>query len=266
MNEDRLLRELGHLAKEEEGAERARLDERWDRLAAGTLTAEEEAELLALAETSQEAREAYEAFRPLGPEFQARVVEKIAAELPPKEWWREWWRRLLSFRPTPRFAGWATAAAAAAAVVVALLWPPAPLPAPLPGYQIASVTGGSTAMRAEQEETVFAPGDSCEVLLRPDTAVTEAKSLVAQCFLVRGGERRPMEVQEIHIEPTGVIKLESSIPHDLQEGTWTLLAVVGRRGELPAPAELQSLAAHGEIRQDNWVTMSKDVLIQPRGP
>src|SRR5215210_8874971 len=101
MSEDRLLRELGHLAKEEEGAEKARLDERWDRLAAGTLTTEEEAELLALAETSPEAREAYEAFRPLGPEFQARVVEKIAAGLP-----QERRGRLLPFRPAARIGGW----------------------------------------------------------------------------------------------------------------------------------------------------------------
>ena len=108
MSEDRLLRDLGHLAKEEEGAEKSRLDERWDRLAAGTLTAEEEAELLALAETSPEAREAWEAFRPLGPEFQARVVEKIAAELSKKEPWWDW---LLSFLPAVRFAGWATSAA-----------------------------------------------------------------------------------------------------------------------------------------------------------
>src|SRR5215218_8487003 len=105
MSEDRLLRELGHLAKEEEGAEKARLDERWDRLAAGTLTADEEAELRALAETSPEAGDAWEAFRPLGPEFQARVVEKIA---------KGQGGRLLGFRPTAWFAGWATAAAAAA--------------------------------------------------------------------------------------------------------------------------------------------------------
>src|SRR5687768_15946406 len=109
MNEERLLRELGHLAKEEERTERARLDERWDRLAAGTLSAEEEAELLALAETSPEAREAWEAFRPLGPEFQARVVEKIAAELP-----EERRGRFLQF-PAIRIGGWVTAAAAAAA-------------------------------------------------------------------------------------------------------------------------------------------------------
>ena len=77
---DRLLRDLGDLARSEAEAEEARFDDRWDRLAAGTLTADEEAELKALAESSPEAREAYEAFRPLGADFQARVVSAIKAE------------------------------------------------------------------------------------------------------------------------------------------------------------------------------------------
>ena len=78
---DRLLKELGDLARQQDEAERARFDERWDRLAAGTLTAEEEAELKALAEASPEDREAYEAFRPLGADFQARSGVARSAEL-----------------------------------------------------------------------------------------------------------------------------------------------------------------------------------------
>ena len=74
------MRDLGHLAREESEAEKRRLDERWDRLAAGTLSAEEEAELRALAAASPEAARAYEAFRPLGADFQARVVEAIRAQ------------------------------------------------------------------------------------------------------------------------------------------------------------------------------------------
>ena len=66
MSEDPLLHELGRLAQEEKEAEDARRDERWDRLAAGTLGAEEDAALRTLAATSPAAREAYEAFRPLG--------------------------------------------------------------------------------------------------------------------------------------------------------------------------------------------------------
>ncbi len=83
MNDDRLLSELGALARQQQEAERDRLDERWDRLAAGTLTPGEEEELKALAAASDEARETYEAFRPLGADFQARVVDAIQAERAP---------------------------------------------------------------------------------------------------------------------------------------------------------------------------------------
>lgn len=250
MSEDRLLRDLGQLAKEEEGAERARLDERWDRLAAGTLTAEEEAELRALAETSPEAREAWEAFRPLGPEFQARVVEKIAAGLP-----REEKGRLLSFRPA-RILGWATAAAAAAAVAVVLLRPSAPLPE----YEIA-VTGGSSEMRGEPAQD-FAPGDSFRVVLTPPTAA-KAGSLEALCFLTDGRERHLVELKSL-FDPRGTVRMDGSIPSDLPPGTWTLWAVVGRPGDLPDPAELRSPAE--PIRREDWTAVPVDIRIRPRGP
>ncbi len=249
MNEDRLLRELGHLAKEEEGAERARLDERWDRLAAGALTAEEEAELRALAEASPEAREAWEAFRPLGPEFQARVVEKIA---------KERGGRLLPFRPAKRFVGWATAVAAAAALAVVLLRPSAPLP----DYQIASVTGGSSEMRGEPAAS-FAPGDGIQVVLRPQTA--SRGRLKSQLFLLKEGELRRLETRSV-IDSEGSVKMNGSLGGDLQPGKWTLWAVVGRPGDLPEPAELQALAAHDDTRREDWVAVSTDIRIRPRGP
>jgi hypothetical protein len=244
MSEDRLLRELGHLAREEDGAERARLDERWDRLAAGTLTAEEEAELHALAETSPEAREAWEAFRPLGPEFQARVVARIA---------RGGRGRVLPFRPALRIGGWLTAAAAAAAITVMLLLPDAPLP----DYQIASVSGGSSETRGEQPGD-FAPGDRIEVRLRPATAVRE--SLEAQLFLLREGELRRLETRS-EPDPDGAVKMNGSLGHDLQPGIWTLWAVVGRPGDLPAPAELRLQG--GRSREEDWIAVSTDIRIRP---
>ena len=133
MNDD-LLRELAEIHKEEEDEERSRLDERWDRLSAGELSPEEEAELRALAETSEEARLAYEAFRPLGPEFQARVVQKIQAQSQAEAEAAEAARkkqepRKLFYFPRPaRFAAWGTAAAAAAASLMIFLREPAPLP------------------------------------------------------------------------------------------------------------------------------------------
>jgi len=263
MSEDRILRELGHLAKEEGETERARLDERWDRLAAGTLTAEEDAELQALAATSPEARETYEAFRPLGPDFQGRMIDGIAAELAKPAVPEEPPARILPFRPNPfRFAGWLTAAAAAAASLVLFLRPLAPLP----GYSLAAISGGSRAMRGEVTEVPdFAPGDPFRVVLRPDTEVTRAQSLEAQAFLLRGRELRNLEVQS-HIEPNGVVKLEGSLDRDLRLGAWTLWAVVGRRGKLPDPADLQSLSARAGVRRRDWVAVTTDIRIHPRGP
>lgn len=250
--EDLLLSELADLARQD-GAEKARFDERWDRLAAGTLTAEEEVELRALAETSPEAREAWEAFRPLGPEFQARVVEKIAAELP-----RERRARVLPFPPAFRIGGWVTAAAAAAVLVV-LLRPSGPLP----GYQIAEVSGGSSEMRGEVVQD-FAPGDSIEVKLRPET---ESRSwrLKAQLFLLRGEELRHLDAKSQKY-PGGAVSLKATLDSDLQPGVWTLWAVVGRPGDLPDPAELQSFVARSEVRPRDWVAVSKSIRIQSRGP
>lgn len=266
MSEDRILRELGRLAKEEKEAEQARFDERWDRLAAGTLTPEEDAELRTLAESSPEAREAYEAFRPLGPEFQAWMVNKIA-KLQPKP--QPFWDRLLRLLPFPpptlRFAGWLTAAAATAAYVVMFLLPPAPLPA-LPAYTLAEISGGSRAMRGEATEVPdFAPGDSFRVVLRPDTTVIRAKSLKAQALLLHGRELHDLEVEN-HIEPNGVVTLEGSLDRALQPGAWTLWAVVGRPGKLPDSEDLQSFSARAPIRRRDWVAVPQNVRIHPRAP
>lgn len=274
--------ELGDLARRQEAAEKARLDERWDRLAAGTLTDEEDEELRALAATSAEAREAYDAFRPLGPDFQARVADAIAAELkrPPILLFRpaikfggwvsaaaaaaerpEPRPRVLPFRPAVRIGGWVSAAAAA--VLVIFLRPTAPLP----DYQQITVSGGSSEMRGEPTEEpvpAFAPGDRIQVGLRPATS-SRAGRLEAQLFLLQDGKLRRLETQN-EIDPGGAVRMQGAIARDLQPGTWTLWAVVGRPGDLPDPAELQSLAARNEIRRRDWTAVPKDIRIRPRGP
>lgn len=261
MSEDRLLRDLGQLAREREAEEAARLDERWDRLSRGALSAGEEAELRALAESSPEAREAYEAFRPLGPEFQAGVVQALQqareaekAEPPPG--------RVLPFRRlTARVAGWGSLAAtvAAAVLIVFLRSPP-----PLPEYVSLDVTGGSSAYRGEVAETdTFAPGDRIEMFLRPRTAVEKEPRLEAGCFLVRNGEARRLEVRS-EIEASGSIRMRGAIPADVRPGDWTLWAVAGRAGDLPGPEDLRSLAG-SQVRERDWIALSKEVRVQPRG-
>jgi hypothetical protein len=243
-NEDLLLRKLGNLA---------RFDDRWDRLAAGTLSDEEAAELRALAETSEEAREAYEAFRPLGPSFHDAVVRKIQASAlaPPA--------KLLPFpRRAFRLVAWGAVAAAAAALVV-FLRPPT-----LPGYSLAEISGGSRATRGEATEpAVWAPGDRFQATLRPQTEVKRTESLDAQASLRRGHELRRLRVRT-QVDERGAVRLEGSLDPDLPPGDWTLWVVVGRRGALPDPAGLQSSASAAPVRERNWVAVPLVLRIHPK--
>ena len=138
--------------------------------------------------------------------------------------------------------------------------------APLPGYALAEISGGSRALRGETMEVQeFAPGDDFQVILRPETQVARARSLTAQAFLLRGTELRRLPVRS-HVEPSGAVKLEGSLDGDLPPGTWTLWAVVGRRGKLPDPETLRSLAARSTVRKRDWVAVRTTVQVRPRAP
>jgi hypothetical protein len=263
MNDDRLLRELGLLAREEERAEKARFDERWDRLAAGTLTAEEEAELRALAETSPEAREAWEAFRPLGPEFQARVVESIAAELP-----KEARGRLIPFCPAARIGGWVTATAAAAACLFVLLRSPASEPA-LPVYT-AELSGGAQAWRGDEpnpagRQPVFVPGSMMTLVARPSKPV-DGRRLDARGFLGpqtgRADLVRWKPEQDFEIADDGAVRLRGNLGEEIQlaRGEWTVWIVIGSKGRVPSASELQSELLAGRTRQSDWRAVCSEWL------
>lgn len=263
MSDNPWLRELAQVNREKEAEERNRLEERWDRLSSGDLSPEEEAELRAMAETSEEAGEAYEAFRPLGPEFHASVVHAIRAQgLAEEAGGAKPPAKLLPF-PIFRFAGWSAAAAAAAAVLVLFLRPSAPLP----DYSM-EVSGGSRATRGEEPEemvTDFAPGDRFQVILRPQTAASGLKRLEALAFLSQGEELRRLDVQS-ELDPGGAVKMEGSLDRDLRPGIWTLWSIVGRRGKLPDPADLAPLAARAAIRQRDWIVLPAEIHIHPRSP
>lgn len=260
MTDDDFLRELAQANRETEAEERHRLDERWDRLSRGQLSPEEEAELRALAETSEEDREAYEAFRPLGPDFHASVVQAVREQAEAEIKAAEPKAKLLPF-PRP-LAGWSAAAAAVAAALVLLLR----LPQPIPEYGLPEVSGGIRTMRGESKEMevpVFVPGAPVEVVLRPLTATSGAKQLEARCFLCRDQEVRLLELRST-IVSGGSVKMEGTIPRDVPPGTWTLWAVVGRPGKLPEPADLRALSAERQVRQRAWVASPREILIQAR--
>ncbi len=263
MSEDPLLDDLVRVSREENAAERSRLDDRWDRLAAGTASAEEVAELRALAQGSAEAGAAYEAFRPLGADFRQRVVRAI----------REQDARMDAPSETPAraprasvlpglklwlgFGGFAATAAAAAAFMV-LARAPA-----LPSYAVAEVSGGTATMRAERpgERPVFAPGDPFEVGARPLTAVPGGERPEGACFLARDREFRRLET-DAEADSSGAMKLSGRIDPDVEPGLWRLWVVVGWPGKLPAPADLRASIEAGSTHGRAWVANPQEIEIR----
>jgi len=257
MSEDELLHTLGNLA---------RYDERWDRLAAGTLTPEEDAELRALAATDADAREAYEAFRPLGAEFLARIQESIAAPAVAKPANAAPSAKVLPFgRRAGKIGGWIAAAAAIAAMLTFFVRPPA-----LPDYALAELSGGTRATRgAAPEAAAYAPGDRFQVALRPQTGVKAGAALEAQAFLGAGldaqGALRRVAI-ESRFDSAGSVKVEGTLDPDLVPGDWTLWLIVGRPGAAPAADALPSRLAAAPARGRGWVAVPVPLRIGSRAP
>lgn len=252
---DRLLRELGELARQGDEADQARFDERWDRLAAGTLTAEEEAELAALAGSSPENGETYEAFRPLGADFQARMVAAASAELagappapapkPPA--------RLLPFRAVRRVEVWLGAAAAVAASLFFLVRTP-----PLPGYD-ADKPGVQSEYRGTGVAAAI-PGSQVTLIVRPRTAVTG--KLEAQAFLsCSGKDLRPWQPPpSFEILDNGIVNLRGRLEKGLPPGDCEIWIAVARRGKLPK--DLQARLQAGQTGNGDWQAVSTKLEIR----
>lgn len=283
MTEDELLKELGDLARREQEAEVAFLDERWDRLAAGTLSAEEDAELRALAASSPEIGEVYEAFRPLGADFQARVAAAATAELargpapqpvedaPQPE--QKSGARVLLFPGVFRPLAWLGSVAAAAAVLFLFIHKP---PMPLPVYE-ARLEGGAQAMRGGEPGPakglpVFVPGSLLTLNVRPRQAVEgPASSVEARGFLgplSGSGEilpwkpEPPFEIKGAFVHLRGTLGQEIQIP----PGMWRIWIVVGRPGKLPSADELAAALSTRQTRRDGWQALSADLRVDDRAP
>lgn len=266
MNEDRFLNELGDLARREGEADRARFDERWDRLAAGTLSPEEDAELRALAASSPELREAYEAFRPLGPEFQARIVDKVAPKPAP----------IIPF-PRRRIEVWFGAAAALAAGLFLVTQIPFPFRhtpgPPLPLYQVDPVLGVQSQRgepTAPEGLPVFVPGSLLTVSAHPNPPVegqVEARGFVSP--LSEGTAIRPLDPQPpFEISTNGAVRLRATLGEGirLQAGDWRLWIVIGRPGKIPSPSALAEELRAKRTRQADWQAVFTDLRIDNRAP
>ncbi len=261
MSDDFLLKELAQVIRDREAEERGRFDERWDRLSAGELSPEEEAGLRTLAETSEDARAAYEAFRPLGPDFQARVVQAIQEQRPapkPLPFWRS--------TPQPfRWAGWSAAAAIAAAALFFMVRGPASYPH-LPVYT-AELSRGDQQFRGGTETAtsvpVFSSGSLLTFNVRPEQAVTDR--VEAYAFADRG-EEELVPLGRLPGSENGSVRLQGTLGQEipLPPGTWRLWVVVGRLGKIPAEEDLRAELRAGRTRHQDWQAVSRELRVEER--
>jgi len=275
MNDEELMKALGRTARAEPAH-----DERWDRLAAGTLSEAEREALLEEATRSDAAADAYEAFRPLGAEFQARVVHRLLGEAargqtpaqqataggvhaPAAAPGRdeaapvEARGRVVPFpRRVRRFAVAPLALAASLLVAVGLItfMRPGAVPA-LPGYGL-TLDGQVTLMRGEvppPQAAPFAQGNHFRLVLTPSTRVEGV--VVARGYVLSDGEPAPFVAPAPRISDDGAVLIEGEVGRDVQlpQGDARLLVIVGRESKLPDPGALaERLGAAGQAQNDDW--------------
>jgi hypothetical protein len=255
MNDEELLKAVGRSARSAQP-----LDERWDKLAAEALSEEERAQLLEQAAQSEEAAEAYEAFRPLGAEFEARVVHRLLGEqarTAPSSPATSAPGKVVEFpRRKPRFA-WVSLALAASlllAVGVVTLMQPGAVPS-LPGYGL-RLEGQVTLMRGQSppaQAAPFAPGNHFRLVLTPDQRVEG--DVVARAYVLAGDKPVPFAAPAPRISADGAVLIEGEVGRDVQipAGDARLLVVVGRASKLPEPGALAAqLGASGQEQGSDW--------------
>lgn len=259
---DKLLRELGRVARERQQAESR--DERWESLTQGTLSEDERRALEELARQEPSAAEAHEAYRPLDAaareRIAARLEQQLAAEPAPE---KPPAAVLVPRRPWRRLVPALAALAAAAAVLLLVLPRQAP---PLPGYALS--LSSEQAVRAgtpEPEVPRLGPGSQLDVLLRPETAVEGPVDVRA--FLIRRGEARSW-TPPLERSPEGAVRIRGPVEALLPvpPGEWTLAIAVGRPGTLPeSPDEVRARVEEGRAPEAGaWRLLTRKFLLVDR--
>lgn len=255
--DDDWLDALGRAARGQT-LERGEDEARWERLAEGTLSPEEDAELRRLAAEDPAAAEKYEAYRPLGDEVKERIAARIGEALPsPSE------KKIVTL-PGRKGAGLAFVAALAIAAG-ALLWvdpPRGSLDEALPPYAL-TVSGDRTtrgAGDAPADAVVELHADSrIEMVLRPAKAVTG--EVGARGFLMQGGAAKAW-APPVQISNDGAVRITGGAG-DLfgGPGEWEVVWAVGRPSDLPSDATDVAAEASGARRTHSWKLLTRKVRI-----
>lgn len=294
MRQPTLEEQLSQAAREDASENLTQLDERWDRLAAGTLSEEEHDELRGLADASGAAHQAYQAFKPLGPAFQQNAVAAIlarqrlekgerataareAAPTPPSRPNARPGRELPVAVLAPARRQWALAGSFAATfVAVAAIFFMLQAQrldqdftldvSPLSDWRGRSAQGAGEP--SPGKKTVFQPGDRPRITVTTDD---ETGELEAKLFLLEPGGRLTESRALPKIENGGAAVLfvpliGGDLP--LPVGPSKLVVVLARPGKFPTSAEIAAAAAAPPAHGKYWQVLVRDVelTVPGKGP
>ncbi len=256
-------------------------DERWEALAADTLSEHEKAAFIALASRSARGRHAVAALAPLSRDVRRRMVDAITDELaqqpalsadsgaPPaeaKKASRVHQERPRSARSKPwlRLGWWLGPLLAAAA---AILWFGLPSePTPLPAYEIGVAEAGSKTMRSAGLRRDGLPlrvrlgaGERFRLVLRP--LVPVQGPVAVRGYLIRDEQPRRWQ-PTIEQAPSGAFLIAGDVDDwlVLDEGSWTVALAVGRPDALPNEAQLMEALAAPHAA--DWQLLTQRLVIQ----
>ena len=274
MDDSGFLRDLARTAREEEAEEQQRWD-RWDRLTDGAVSPEVEAELRALAATSVDGEQAFEAFRPLSPDFRARMVATIGplvkGDPAPTEVVAPIEEPVLDERPRPitevksrrgfTFPSWRLAFAgpglAGAAVALYLIfWPPAVPPELLVEIQAISTSRG--------EGAPFVPGGQFKADVWPKKEFS--RQLEPKCYLevaeAVAEKIRAIECAVSKHSDTAWMSIEGSLPEKLPIGSATLWVVLAYPDHQPDADTVGKLDKATQSRWHGWSAQPTPIEIR----
>jgi hypothetical protein len=261
MTDDEILREASEIEKGRD----VLADPRWQALAEGTLGAADRAELEALARGSEDARIAFDAYRPLDATDQAEIVDKILVASPAPAL-----APVIALRPRRNAVAALFAIGSLAAAAALFLALPARGPAAIPAYEV-SIAGEKmqrgTPFPADAEHD-FGPGSEVDLVLRP--AIAEKGPLQARGFIVRDGRARAWS-PPIEISADGAVRIAGTyetVFRDVAPGSVELALFVGRFGLLPPETTMIDVTRWGspsDPREGSWRLLRIPIRLVDRG-
>ena len=252
------VEKLGQVARHDEAEQQKRFGDRWRRRTENALSQDELHDLQREAQASSRVGLDDEAFRPLGEDFHARIVDRFPSSEPSRRS-SPWF--------SPRSSPWLAFAAGTVMAVVTLFWfvdprtqDPTGRMMDMPHFTV-EVQGEARGERSPTRPgatdlPVFVVGRPFHLTFRPDRELPA--HFQHQLRLSRDGDR-PTIWRAQDISPAGVVTVRGVLGDDipLAPGSYTFTLIYGIAGALP---ELEETAAE-DREGPGWHSRSLRFLV-----